>query len=105
MRVLRRYEILVPLVFNDGSPVPEGLVAETLKELREYFGAASWETQVLEGVWEHEGVVYHDSLTRFFVDVPDLPQHREFFARFKERLKQRFNQLDVWITSHLIDVI
>ncbi len=30
MSLLRRYEILVPLLYNDGSPIPEALLAETL---------------------------------------------------------------------------
>jgi hypothetical protein len=55
--MLRHYEILVPLVFNDGTPVPESLLAQTFEELRAQFGAASWETQVLRGTWEHEGAV------------------------------------------------
>ena len=29
MNGLRRYEILVPLLFNDGRPVPEPLLAQT----------------------------------------------------------------------------
>ena len=44
-------------------------------------------------------------LERFFVDVPDLPGHRVFFKEFKQMLKQRFKQVDVWITSHPVDVI
>ena len=105
MSELRRYEILVPLLFDDGQPVPESLLAQTFTELREQFGAASWETQTLRGAWEHEGVVYQDNLARLFVDVPDRPEHREFFRQFKETLKARFRQLDIWITSHPIDVI
>lgn len=105
MSPLRRYEILVPLLFNDGSSVPESLLAETFRELRQKFGAASWETQTVQGAWESEGALYRDNLTRFFVDVPDLPEHRAFFKEFKQTLKQRFNQLDVWITSHPVDVI
>lgn len=105
MSTLRRYEILVPLLFNDGRPVPESLLAQTFAQLRQQFGAASWETQTLRGSWEQGGAVYEDNLTRFFVDVPDLPEHREFFKGFKEILKQRFGQLEVWITSHPIEVI
>jgi hypothetical protein len=105
MSLLRRYEILVPLLYNDGSPIPETLLADTLTDLREKFGAASWETQTVHGQWEHEGAIYQDNLTRFFVDVSDLPEHREFFKDFKEKLKERFNQLDIWITSHPVDVI
>jgi hypothetical protein len=105
MSELRRYEILVPLLFNDGSPVPEALLVETFAELRQKFGAASWETQTVQGAWESQGTLYRDNLTRFFVDVPDLPEHRVFFKDFKQKLKLRFNQLDVWITSHPVDVI
>ena len=105
MNSLRRYEILVPLLFNDGSPVPEALLAQTFAELRARFGAASWETQLVQGSWEHAGATFRDNLTRFFVDVPDLPEHRIFFKEFKEALKQRFKQVDVWITSHPVDVI
>ena len=105
MSALRRYEILLPLVFNDGTAVPEELLAQTFMELRNRFGAASWETQVLRGSWEAGTRIYQDNLTRFFVDVADAPEHREFFKDFKERLKTRFNQLDVWITSHPIELI
>jgi hypothetical protein len=105
MSLSRRYELLVPLLFNDGTPVPESLLAETFAELREQFGAVSWETQVVRGSWEQAGAIFDDNLTRFFVDVPDVPEHREFFTSFKERLKRRFKQLDVWITSHPVDVI
>jgi hypothetical protein len=93
------------LLFNDGSPVPESLLAQTFTELRERFAAASWETQVVRGSWDQEGTLFRDNLTRFFVDVPDLPEHRAFFRDFKQTLKKRFKQVDVWITSHPVDVI
>ena len=105
MNSLRRYEVLVPLLFNDSTPVPDALLAETFFALRARFGSASWETQMLRGFWEHEGKTYEDNLTRFFVDVPDVPENREFFTQFKEELKTRFQQLDIWITSYPIDVI
>jgi hypothetical protein len=35
--MLRRYEILVPLLFNDGTPVPESLLAQTFEDLRAQF--------------------------------------------------------------------
>ena len=33
-KVFRRFEILLPLRFNDGRPVPDELIADTLLELR-----------------------------------------------------------------------
>lgn len=80
MSALRRYETLIPLLFNAGRPVPEELLAATFTELRERFGAASWETQTVRGAWEYQGSIYEDNLTRFFVDVPDQPGNREFSA-------------------------
>jgi hypothetical protein len=93
------------LLFNDGQPVPEALLVQTFMELREKFGAASWEMQTVRGAWQHEGTVYQDNLTRFVVDVPDRPEHREFFRIFKQTLKARFRQIDIWVTSHPLDVI
>ena len=101
----RRYEILLPLRFNDGQPVPWELVGETLLELRQRLSAVSWETQAIRGMWEHEGTEYQDDLVRVFVDVPDKPEHRHFFAELKGRLKSRFQQLDIWMTTCPIDVV
>ena len=105
MTSLRRYEILLPLRFNDGRPVPPELVGETMTELRRRFHAVSWETQTIHGLWEDEGTEYEDDLVRLFVDVPDRPEHRAFFAELKGRLKSRFQQLDIWMTTYPIDVV
>jgi hypothetical protein len=105
MSGLRRYEILLPLRFNDGQTVPDALISDTLIELESRFGAVSWETQVIRGRWRHEGEVYSDDLMRVILDVEDLVEHREFFRDFKERLKIRFRQVEIYMTTHLIDVI
>jgi hypothetical protein len=101
----RRYEVLIPLRFNDGTLVPDELIAETILEFRARFGAVSSETQVIRGQWEHQGEVYRDEHMRLFVDVLDLPENRDFFQQLKERLKERFKQLDIWMTSYSIEVL
>ena len=103
--VRRRYEILLPLQFNDGQSVPETLLWETVEELESHFHALSWETQVVRGIWQHEGTVFRDNHTRLVLDVDDSPENRDFFVALKARLKGRFQQLDIWIISHVIDVI
>jgi hypothetical protein len=64
-RSYRRYEILLPLRFNDGSPVPYELLAQTHLALRAEFGAVSCETQKIRGIWEHAGEIFRDDLTRY----------------------------------------
>ena len=71
MSALRRYEILLPSQFNDGRPIPQELIADTLHELEQQFGAASCETQMILGLWRREGELYRDSLARVFVDAED----------------------------------
>jgi hypothetical protein len=105
MSDLRRYEIFLPQKFNDGQPIPDELIASTLLELREEFGAVSWETQVIRGMWQHQGVVFRDDLVRVFVDVADVPANREFFRQLKERLKSRFQQIEIWMTTYPVDVV
>ena len=105
MIALRRYEILLPLRFNNGQPVPPELVADTVLKLREHFGAVSWESSTIQGQWQHEGIVYRDDLVRLFVDVADTMENRQFFLQFKEQVKTDFQQLDIWLTSYPIDVL
>jgi hypothetical protein len=42
---------------------------------------------------------------RLFVDVADTPENRQYFRQFKEQVKTDFQQLDIWLTSHPIDVL
>ena len=101
----RRFEILLPLQFNDGRLVPDELIVDTVLELREKFGAVSCETQTIRGIWTQDAEVYRDDLIRVFVDTPDNPPSKDFFIELKERLKQSFGQLDIWMTTYPIEVL
>jgi hypothetical protein len=80
-------------------------MGQTLREIRKRFGAISVETRPIESHWQYRGNVYLDLNARMFVDVPDTPENRQFFVDFKERLKERFQQLDIWMTTYLVEVI
>lgn len=101
----RRYEMLLPLRFNDGKPVPDELIADTLLELETRFGAVSCKTPTTRGYWRHEGESFRDELVRVYLDVPDVAETREFFAQFKERLKTQFHQIEIWMTTYPLEVI
>jgi hypothetical protein len=81
----RRFEVLLPLQFNDGKDVPPEWLAEAVLEIVDHFGAASYETQKLEGHWRHGGVLYRDNLVRVVVDVPDSANSRRWMKQFKGR--------------------
>ncbi len=100
----RRFEVLLPLQFNDGADVPPEWLAEAVLQFVEHFGAASYETQKVEGHWRHAGVLYRDTLVKIVVDVPDTAKNRRWMKTFKERWKVRLKQLDLWLVSYPITV-
>jgi len=60
---------------------------------------------VIRGHWQHQGEEFRDELARVFVNVPDTDENRAFFLSYKEKLKSRFEQLDIWMTTYSIEVI
>jgi len=83
----RRFEVLLPLQFNDGAAIPEEWLPEAVLELVDHFGAASHETQTVEGHWSHGGVYYRDNLVRIVVDVPSLAKHRKWMKQVQSALE------------------
>jgi len=105
MKSWRRYEILLPLRVNTGKAVSKVLLAETLQELEFRFGAASCETQVILGRWRSGPRSQRDDLIRVYVDARPDAEVQALFADFKQRLKARLRQLDIWLTSHEINML
>jgi hypothetical protein len=96
--------VLLPLKLNDGRPVARKVLGEAVLEVVANFGAASYETQSVEGYWHHRGVTYRDDLSRLVIDVPDTAKNRRWMKQFKARWKQRLEQLEIWMVSYRIDI-
>ena len=80
-----RYEILLPLKYNEGSDVEAEKLLQTKQELVQRFGAVTVDPYPVEGTWTHEGTSYEDSLLRYVVDVEeDTDVVQAFFGEFKE---------------------
>ena len=100
-----RFEILLPLYHNDGKLVdPEKFVA-TDDQLLEVFGAISTDQVVVRGKWTYKSVIYSDHLFRIRLDTYDTPENWDAIRNIKANLKTRFEQLDIWITAHRIDIV
>lgn len=100
----RRFEVLLPARFNDGTEVPDELLGAAIDEIIEHFHAASYYQDAAEGYWRHEGKLFHDSLGLLVVDVPDTASNRKWMKAFKARWKERLNQIDIWMVSYPIDI-
>jgi hypothetical protein len=84
--------------------VPAEWLAEAVLQIADHFGAASYETQKLEGHWRHGGVLYRDTLVRLTVDTPDSAESRQWMKQFKDRWKARLEQLELWMVSYPVEV-
>lgn len=100
----RRFEVLLPLQFNDGRDVPGEWLAEAVLEIVDHFGAVSYETQKIEGHWRQGGILYRDTLVRLVVDLPEVARNRRWMREFRDRWRTRLEQVDLWMVSYRITV-
>jgi hypothetical protein len=101
----RRYEITLPTRYNDGQPVEPGKFLITRREIAARFGALTFLPQPVHGEWTHQQSRYEDANVRIVADVEDTPENARFFADLKRTLKERFQQLEIWIVSHEIRIV
>lgn len=100
-----RFEILLPQFYNDGRAVEDRKFVATDDELVAAFGATSTDTVVVRGQWLYQSTIYEDRLIRVRLDVDDTPENWQTMRDIKEILKQRFEQIDIWISAHRIEIL
>jgi hypothetical protein len=100
-----RFEILLPLFYNDGRPVEREKFLQTDDELVQAFGATSTDTVIVRGRWVYQSTVYQDQLIRVRLDLDDSPENWQAIRACKEVFKARFEQQEIWITAHRIEVV
>jgi len=98
-----RYEILVPLRFNDGSQVPSYLHDRTVDELTSIFGGCSMHA-CSEGVWKDAGVIYRDTNRTIVVDVYESICTATLRA-IQDTRKERYQQHSIYIVHYPIEIL
>lgn len=88
-----RFEILLPLFYNDGRPVEREKFVETDDEIVRLFGATSTDSVVVRGRWVYQSTVFHDQLIRVRIDAEETAGNWQAMRNLKETLKTRFEQL------------
>ena len=106
-RIARRYEIYLPLFYNNGTPIEPEKFDQIERELVERFGGVtSVQRQFpLRGVWRGEYRTHLDLIV--VLTVLDLTgaDVGDFFIPYKEELKRRFRQEEVLITMQELTVL
>src|SRR6266404_2531806 len=88
----KRYEILLPLNYNDGAVIEAEKFDQTADELSDRFGGVTEDTVRVTGTWKYGGTRYRDQLFRIRIDTNDLAA-AAFFRAMKEVWKDRFRQI------------
>jgi len=96
---------LIPLKYNDGTPVEPEKLLQTKRELVKKFGSITIEPQKCYGIWNYRGIEYSDELIRFIIDIDPTRKADKFFKKYKEKLKIRFKQIEIWICAYPVKII
>jgi hypothetical protein len=101
---IKRFEFLLPTKYNDGTEIDPEKLNQTTRELSARFGGLAQDLVQVHGLWSHNKETYFDDLIRLRIDTPDV-EAVAFLRTYKKALKNRFKQLDIWITAHTIEII
>lgn len=94
----------MPLNYNDGSQIEQDKFELTAVELCDRFGGVTQDMIRVTGSWKYGGTRYRDELFRIRIDSDD--PSASMYLRFAKRTwKERFQQIDIWITAHEIEII
>jgi len=104
---MRKYEIYLPLKYNDGKAIESEKIVGVWDELAEAFGGITVSplSAPYQGRWKYGGVEYIDEIIKVEVVAMNDKAAKEFLKEFKERLKESLQQIDILITTHGIQVI
>jgi hypothetical protein len=100
----KRFEILLPLNYNDGTLIEPEKFDLTAEELCDRFGGVTQDTVRITGTWKYGGTRYRDYLLRMRIYTTDLTANA-FLQAEKEIWKERFQQIDIWITAYEVEII
>jgi hypothetical protein len=105
-KTARRYDIYLPLAFNDGSPVFNDQFDGVERRLLDRFGGVTSQQRdfPLKGIWQGETQLYFDQV----IVMTALDFRRggstRFIADLKRDLLREFDQLEILITESTLRV-
>ena len=104
---MKKYEIYLPLKYNDGKEIEPEKIKRVREELITVFGAptVSSLSAPYQGSWKYGGVTFIDDIIKIEIITTDDRKTQNFFRAFKERLKRLLKQIDILITVQDIRTI
>ena len=104
---VKKYDIYLPLRYNDGRQIEDEKVDQVDDVLYERFGGLTTVLRdfPLRGLWGGDSVVYRDLIVIYTtIDFEPSESTTQFFEEYKEILKSQFQQEEILITVQEIGV-
>jgi uncharacterized protein Veg len=98
---MKKYEIYLPLKYNDGRKIEAEKIKQIHKELIAVFGARTISSQSApyQGAWKYGDVDFIEDIIKIEIIAAADRKTAKFFKQFKTRLKRLLYQVDVLITA------
>lgn len=102
----RRYDVFLPLTFNDGRTIPRSCFDDVEAQLLDRFGGVTIQQPEFpfRGLWRAEDQVYQDRVTVMTVLDFRKGGSARFIANLKRHLLEAFEQLEILITETTLRV-
>jgi mRNA-degrading endonuclease YafQ of YafQ-DinJ toxin-antitoxin module len=105
-RSARRYDLYLPLAYNDGRPVEDGKFDTVERRLLAHFGGLTTQMRdfPLRGIWQGETRLYYDQVV--IMTVLDFRRRgsTRFVKQLKKELLREFDQLEILLTESALRV-
>ena len=92
---MRKYEIYLPLRYNNGKPIEPTKISSICGELAETFGAITVSplSAPSQGRWKYGGVEYIDDIIKIEVVATRDRETKKFFIDFKSASRHLCDKL------------
>ncbi len=99
-----KYELFLPLKYNDGKEIEIEKHKRTREDLIALFGAVTVSpiNAHYQGTWKYGGVEFVDDIIKLEVITESDEKTERFFKDYKEHLKELLEQIDILITAQEI---
>lgn len=100
-RSARRYDIYLPITYNDGRPIPDEKLDVVQQQLVSRFGGVTIQQRKfpLHGIWQGDTRMYFDQVIVMVVLDFRPRGSTRFIARLKSTLLREFDQKEILITE------
>jgi hypothetical protein len=104
-RLVKEYDIFIPLFYNNGTPVEPVKFQDLQFRLLERFEGLTYFPQANQGFWKFGDVTFRDQIVIYRVISQDSVASRAFLGNLKEQLKREFQQQEILIVEREVGLL